>query len=59
MDAFLKTHSTLSRPPRHIFAGYTVLGKLGNIVAETLCFLTIFHCFPTSGNIAAETKFAS
>ena len=31
----------------------------GNIVAETLCFLPMFPCLPTSGNIVAETKFAS
>ena len=35
------------------------LGKLGNIVAETLWFLSTFPCLPTSGNIVAETKFAS
>ena len=35
------------------------LGKLGNIAAETLCFLSIFPCLPTSGNIVGETKFAS
>ena len=34
------------------------LGKLGNIVAETLCFLSMFPCLPTSGNIVAETKCA-
>ena len=34
------------------------LGKLGNI-AETLCFLSMFPCLPTSGNIVAGTKFAS
>ena len=26
------------------------LGKLGNIVAETLCFLSVFPCLPTSKN---------
>ena len=35
------------------------LGKLGNIVAETLCFLSMFPCLPTWGKIVAETKFAS
>ena len=35
------------------------LGKLENIVAETLCFLSMFPCVPTSGNIVPETKFAS
>ena len=34
------------------------MGKLGNIVAET-CFLSMFPCLATSGNIFAETKFAS
>ena len=34
------------------------LGKLGNIVAETSCFLSMFPCLPTSGNMVAETKFA-
>ena len=34
------------------------MGKLGNIVAETL-FLSMFPYLPTSGNIVAETKFAS
>ena len=37
---------------------HQALGKLGNIVAETLCFLPMFHCLPTSGNVA-ETKFAT
>ena len=32
------------------------LVKLRNIVAETLCFLSMFPCLPTSGNIDAETK---
>ena len=31
----------------------------GNIVAETLCFLLMFSCLPTSGNIVTEIKFAS
>ena len=35
------------------------LGEVGNIVAETLCFLQMFPCLPTSGNIVAETKFPS
>ena len=35
------------------------LGKLGNIVAETFCFLSMFPSLPTTGNIVAETKFAS
>ena len=35
------------------------LGKLGNIVAETFNFLSMFPCLPTPGNIVAETKFAS
>ena len=38
------------------------LGKLGNIVAETLCFLSMFPCtLPTSGTLLSvvETKFAS
>ena len=35
------------------------LGKLGNIVAETLRFPSMFPCLPTWGNIVAETKFAS
>ena len=35
------------------------MGKLGNIVAETLCSLPMFPCLPTSGNIVAKTKFAS
>ena len=36
-------------------------GKVGNIVAKTLCFLPMFLCLPTSGNIniVAETKFPS
>ena len=33
------------------------LGKVGNIVAERLCFLSMFPCLPTSRNIVAETKF--
>ena len=33
------------------------LGKLGNIVAETFCFLSMFPSLPTTGNIVAETKF--
>ena len=33
--------------------------KLGNIVAETLCFLSMFPCLPTSDNVVAEIKFAS
>ena len=32
--------------------------KLGNIVSET-CFNHFFPCLTTSGNIVAETKFAS
>ena len=40
------------------FAAFKALGKLGKIVAET-CFLTMFHCLPTSGNIVAETKLAT
>ena len=32
---------------------------VGNIVAETLCFLSMFPSLPTLGNIVAETKFAS
>ena len=32
---------------------------LGNAFAEILCFLSMFPCLPTSGNIVAETKFAS
>ena len=32
------------------------LGKLGNIFVETLCFLPMFPCFPTCGNIVAEAK---
>ena len=32
------------------------LGKLGDIVAETLCFLPLFPCLPASGNIVAEIK---
>ena len=35
------------------------LGKLGNIVAETLCFLSMFSCLPTLKNIVEETKFVS
>jgi hypothetical protein len=42
------------------------LGKLGNIVLETFViparffmFPQMFPCFPTLGNIVAETKFAS
>ena len=35
------------------------MGKLGNIVAETLCFLSMFPCLPTSGKFVAETKFAT
>ena len=35
------------------------LGKLGNIVAETFSFLSMFPCLPTPGNIVVETKFAS
>ena len=35
------------------------MGRLGNIVAETFSFLSMFPCLPTPGNIVAETKFAS
>ena len=31
--------------------------ELENIVAETLCFLSMFPCLPTSRNIVADTKF--
>ena len=30
------------------------LGKKGNIVAETIGFLSMFICFHVSGNIVAE-----
>ena len=32
------------------------LGKLGNIVAETFCFLSMFPSLPTPGNIVTEAK---
>jgi hypothetical protein len=38
------------------------LSKLGNIVVETFVILDVssnVSCFPTRGNIVAETKFAS
>ena len=35
------------------------VSELGNTVAETLCFLSMFSCLPTSENVVAETKFAS
>ena len=35
------------------------LGKFENIVAETLCSPSMFPCLSTSGNIVAETTFAS
>ena len=38
---------------------FKALGKLGNIVAETLCFLSMFPCLPTWGNIVEQTKLAS
>ena len=31
----------------------------GQSVAETLCFLSMFPCLPTSGNIVTETRFVS
>ena len=42
-----------------IYKWSKALGKLGNIVAETFCFLSMFLSLPTRGNIVAETKFAS
>ena len=38
---------------------YKALGKLGNIVAETSPFLSMFLWLSISGNIVAETKLAS
>ena len=48
-----------NRPFPKVRRDKNLLGKLGNIVAETLCFLPMFPCLPTSGNIVGETKFAS
>ena len=44
---------------RYFHCQTEALGKPGNIVAEALRFLSMFVGLPTSGNIAAETKFAS
>ena len=45
--------------PAALVINNVYMGKLGNIVAETLCFPSMFPCLPTSGKIVAETKFAS
>ena len=39
--------------------GCKAMSKLGNIVAEKLCFLSMFPCLPISRNIVAEKQFAS
>ena len=31
-----------------------ILAKRGNIAAQTLCFLSMFACLPTTGNIVVE-----